>query len=164
MAQMTLISAILQYLTSVTELTDLLSVDPNTNTPNIRPANTTQDTKLPYITILQIADNTDQDLSGATVFTTRTFSFNIVTNSMLEGAEIAEVLRKNLDGYQQRLMPPGVLASDGGIWVHSVRKTNGFNFSNSPQTGDQYIKQERTEIYDFGIPLDDNVVHPPVIV
>ena len=160
MAQLTLIDALMRYLVTVTALTDLVSTDADTNTPNIRPGTVTQQTALPYITIQTINDEPDQLLSGETSFTTTTFSFNIVSTSSLTNAQIANVLRKNLDGYQRRLLPETLTVAQGAIWINSTKRTNGFNFPNSPQTGDQHTKQEQSEIYDISIPLDDNVVHP----
>ncbi len=164
MAQLTLIDALMQYLVTVTALTDLVSSDADTNTFNIRPGTVTQGTATPYITIQQLNDEPDQVLSGVTSFTKTTFSFNIVSDSTLTNAQIANTLRQNLDGYQRRLLPETLTAAQGAIWVNSTRRTNGYNFPNSPQTGDQHTLQEQTEIYDISIPLDDNVVHPPETV
>jgi uncharacterized protein (UPF0261 family) len=165
MAQMTMIRALMQYLTSINELTDLVSVDTDTGTPNICPSYVTQGTPMPYITILKLADDDTQDLQGRTVHTTITYKITIHSASADTNAEIAEVLRKKLNGFQgPRFMPPDKGLADGAIWVNSVRKTNSFNNPNSPQTGDQYIKNERSEIYDIGIPLDDNEAHPPITI
>jgi hypothetical protein len=162
MAQLELIDAMMQYLVTVTDLTDLLSKSKD-GTYNIRPVQVAQGSKVPYITVQQIAEDDDQQLDGSTNFTTVTYKFTIVSTSSLTNARIANVLRKNFHGYQRTLLPPNKTVQEGAIWVNSVRKTNGFEFPNSPQTGDQFVKIEQEEIYDVSIPLDDNVVHPAVI-
>lgn len=161
MAQQSLKQALKEYLWTVSDLTDLVSFDDATNTPNIRPRKVTQETERPYITYSRIALIDDQELDGTTCFATETIAFNIVGESDQQVSEIQEQLRLNLNGYQRKLMPPDKTEAQGAIWINSTRRTNSYDFDDSPQTGDQYFPFNETEIYDFGIPLPDNLVHPP---
>lgn len=167
MAQQSLKQALKEYLWTVTSLTDLVSWDDGaggTNTPNIRPRKVTQETERPYITFSRIAMVDDQELDGTTTFATETIAFNIVGESDQQVSEVQEQLRLNLMGFQRKLMPPDKTEAQGAIWINSTRRTNSYDFDDSPQTGDQYIPFNETEIYDFGIPLPDNLVHPPNLI
>jgi hypothetical protein len=160
MAQIEMIDALLQYLHSVDELTAEVSVDSATDTFNIRPSVVTQGTETPYITIELIADDSSQQLDGVTCYIQETYNITIFSTSSLTNAKIASILKRNLDGFQQRLLPPSKTLEEGAIWVGSTRKTNGFEIPNSPQAGDQRIVKGRTEVYDISFAIPDNVVHP----
>lgn len=106
----------------------------------------------PYVLINLVVTDDDQILSGETDFIKQTIEIQSVSKSYETADSISEIIRLNLNGYQNRTM--------GNLYINSTIKTNEWTFMDDPKTGSSKIIHIRATIYDISYPIPDNVVHP----
>lgn len=133
------------YLLTVDDLTAIVD-------EKIRPGAINQTDTYPYIVITLVTTDDNQTLDGATDFIKETIEIQTFSLSYKQADQIAEIIRLNLNGFQQKLM--------GELYINSTIKTNEWTFTAAPETGDNKWIFSRATIYDISYPLPDNVAHP----
>lgn len=118
----------------------------------IRPGAINQTDTYPYVIITLVTTDDNQTFDGATDFIKSTIEIQTFSLSYKQADQIAEIIRLNLNGFQQKLM--------GELYINSTRKTNEWTFTAAPETGDNKWIFSRATIYDISYPLPDNVAHP----
>ena len=146
-------TALMEYLTGVTALTDEVPA------ASIQPVSMRKTVARPYIVVNRLARVDSQDLSGNTTYAEAdSFEIDIVTSSALAGETIREIVRKNLDGYQQQNM-----GTTSPVYIGSTRQRNVYNYSESSQTADDDYDYHTVMTFDFGYTQadnDNNTGHP----
>ena len=138
-----LIPNLRNYLLTITDLTDILG-------QKIRAGAIHQNDTYPYVIISLIVSDDNQTLNGSTDFTKRTVELKTVSLSYEQTETIDEIIRLNLNGFQQQLM--------GDLYINSTRKTNEYTFTDPPENGGNKFIFTRETIYDISYPIPDNVV------
>jgi len=133
------------HLLTVAALTDIVGV-------KIRAGAIHQDDTFPFVIITLVVSDDNQTLNGSTDFIKTTIEIQSISLSYKECEEIAEAIRLNLNGFQQKLM--------GELYINSSRKTNEWTFTDKPLTGGNKLIYTRATIYDISYPIPDNLVHP----
>jgi len=133
------------HLLAVTGLTDIVG-------DKIRAGAIHQDDTFPYVIISLVVSDDNQTLNGSTDFIKTTIEIQSISLSYKQSYEIAEQVRLNLNGFQQKLM--------GALYINSSRKTNEWTFTDKPETGGNKLIFTRATIYDISYPIPDNLVHP----
>ena len=140
-------TALIEYLLTVSDLTAVVPA------ARIQPLAQRKINSLPYITVSRVARTDSQDLGGNSTFCEiDTFEIDVVASSVLEGDQIREIIRKNLDGYQQQNM-----GTSAPVYVNSTRLRNVFDYFENDQTGTDAYSFHNVSMFDFGYTQVDNV-------
>jgi hypothetical protein len=141
-------TALMEYLTGVSNLTAVVTAG------NIQPIAMRKIKSRPYIIVSRLARVDSQDLGGATIYSEAdSFEIDIVTASASQGETIREIVRKNLDGYQQQNM-----GTTSPVYIGSTRQRNVYNYADASQTAKDDYDYHTVMTFDFGYTQADNVI------
>ena len=141
--------ALVEYLGSVPAITSKVPAD------KIVPKKIRQGSTAPYIIVSRVTAEHSQDLAGACDFGMPTYSIKCYGNTYEEAEEIFELVRENLDGYQQKLM-----GTTNPFWVNSTKLEDDYDDDDEvlPNDQSQAYFEIREAIYKFGFPQANSVV------
>ena len=138
-----IIKELIVYLRSISAITDITG-------NRIKPGTISQVDTNPFITLNTIYSNTDQTLAGTDDFVTKGIKINCVSNSYKDTDQLHEIVRQNLDTYQQSLIGP--------FWINSTRIVDEFDDMIEPKSNNQKWTYIKTSIYEIHYPqVDSNV-------
>ncbi len=141
-------TALMEYLTGLSALTAVVPV------ASIQPMVQRKVHSRPYITVSRLTRTDSQDLAGGSTYCeVDTFELDVVSNSVLQSEQIREILRVNLDGYQQQNM-----GTSSPVYIGSTRNRNVFDYFEPSQTGEDAYDFHSISTFDFGYTQVDNSV------
>lgn len=140
--------SLMEYITGVSAITALVPA------ASIQPVAMRKTVARPYIVVSRLARVDSQDLAGTSTYAEAdSFEIDIVTDSVLDGETIVELVRKNLDGYQQQNM-----GTTSPVYVGSTRQRNMYSYKESSLTAADDYFYHTVATFDFAYSQADNVV------
>jgi hypothetical protein len=139
-------TALMEYLTGVTDLTAVVPA------ASIQPVSMRKTVSKPYIVVSRLSRVDSQDLSGNTSYSQAdSFEIDIVTSSVTQGEAVRELVRLNLDGYQQQNM-----GTTSPVYIGSTIQRNVYNFSENSKNADDAYDFHTVMTFDFGYTQANN--------
>lgn len=138
-----IIKELITYLLTVSDITDITGT-------NIKPGTISQTRKPPYITVSTVYSETDQTLAGTDDFVMKAVRIDCVSYKYSQTDQLHEIVRENLDTYQQALMGP--------FWINSTRIVDEFDDQIEPKANNQKWTYVKSSIYEIHFPQADSNV------